>query len=58
MDAKLNMPDTPPQEAETKPIEYNVDKMVFVVTPVHREESDRTVHDVLLNLMKRDAVAR
>ena len=35
-------------------ITYMVDKMTFIVTPVYREDSEKTVHDILLNLMERD----
>jgi hypothetical protein len=35
---------------------YNVDKMQFIVTPIHREDSGRTIHDILLSQMKRDSV--
>ena len=34
---------------------YRVDKMEFVVTPVHRKDSNRTIHDILLSQMKRDS---
>jgi hypothetical protein len=35
-------------------ITYNVDKMTFIVTPVYRDDSGKTVHDILLNLMEKD----
>ena len=35
---------------------YRVDKMEFVVTSIHREDSGRTIHDILLSQMKRDSV--
>ena len=45
--------DPPEQTAET--VTYNVDKMTFIVTPVYREGSGKTIHDLLLNLMKKDS---
>jgi len=30
---------------------YNLDKMTFIVTPVHRECATKTTHDLMLNLM-------
>jgi hypothetical protein len=63
MDNNKTLP--PASEQETQPdiseqampddaITYNVDKMTFIVTPVYRDGSGKTVHDILLNLMERD----
>jgi hypothetical protein len=41
-------------QANTQEAAYKVDKMTFLVTPVHREESGRTIHELLLNLMVAD----
>jgi len=41
-----------------KPIQYKVGKMTFVVTPVHREEPDQTIHDALYRLMKKETETR
>jgi len=35
---------------------YRIDKMQFIVEPVYREDSGRTIHDILLSQMKRDSV--
>jgi hypothetical protein len=35
-------------------IVYQIDKMTFVVTPVHRDGSGKTIHDILLSLMEKD----
>ena len=35
--------------------EYRVGNRVFVVTPIYREDSGKTVYDALLNLMKKDS---
>ena len=35
-------------------ITYELDKMTFIVTPVYRDGSGKTIHDILLNLMERD----
>ena len=40
---------------EPESIEYKVGKMTFIVTPVYREDSDKTIHDLMLNLMKKDS---
>jgi hypothetical protein len=37
-----------------QPIEYEVGKITFIVTPVYREDSDKTIHDIMLSLMKKD----
>ena len=34
-------------------ITYNVDKMTFIVTPVYRKDPGNTIHELLLNLMKK-----
>jgi len=39
---------------KTAPITYEVDKMVFVVTPVHREDGRKSIHDILLDLLKQE----
>jgi len=40
----------------TPSYEYKVgDKRVFIVTPVYREDSGKTIHDALLNLMLIDS---
>ena len=36
-------------------VTYEVDKMTFVVTPVYRDGTGRTIHDILLNLMEKDS---
>jgi len=43
---------TPTKEPES--IEYKVDKITFHVLPVYRENSDQTIHHLILNLMKED----
>ena len=46
---KIDVAATPttPQECTT----YKVDKMTFIVTPVYRENGNKTVHDIILGLM-------
>jgi len=43
-------------QAKTKasPITYEVDKMVFIVTPVHHEDGRKSIHDILLDLLKQE----
>jgi len=36
-------------------IEYRVDKYTFVVSPVFNEKSGKTIHQILLELMKKDS---
>ena len=47
------MENKPPKETQREH-EYNVGKMTFVVSPVYREDSGKTIHDLILNLMKKD----
>lgn len=42
-------------DLEKESITYKIDKMTFIVTPVHRENSGKTIHDLILNLMKKIA---
>ena len=34
--------------------EYKLDKITFIVEPVYREDSGKSIHDFILNLMKND----
>ncbi|MCL1820799.1 MAG: hypothetical protein FWG36_09105 [Oscillospiraceae bacterium] len=34
---------------------YKIDNKVAIVTPVYREDSDKTIHDILISLMKKDS---
>ena len=34
--------------------EYEIDKITFEVIAVYREDTTKTIHDILLNLMKKD----
>ena len=38
-----------------KSIQYTVGKMTFIVTPVYRENSNKTIYKLLLDLMRKDA---
>lgn len=51
----MNQNEAPATE-NTEEHTYKVDKMEFIVTPVYRIDSDRTIHDILLSQMKRDSV--
>jgi hypothetical protein len=42
------------RKRKQKPHTYQVGKITFIVTPVYREEPEKTIHDVLLSLMKKD----
>jgi hypothetical protein len=42
-------------EMEQEPITYNVGKITFIVTPVYREDSNKTIHDILLGWMIKDS---
>jgi len=42
------------QAKEPETVEYQVDKMLFVVTPVYREDSGKTIYDILFDWIKRD----
>jgi len=38
--------------SDSSSYEYQIDKKrVFIVVPVYREDSSKSIHDVLLNLM-------
>ena len=37
---------------------YKIDKKVFIVTPFYRENSGKTVHEILLNLMEKETEKR
>lgn len=39
---------------EGNAIEYKVDKMTFIVTPVYSKKTKKTIHDLVLNLIKKD----
>ena len=45
-------PDIPNEDADIDAITYKVGKMVFVVTPVHRQNPGKQIHEILLDLMK------
>jgi len=45
---------TPTLTKEPETVEHRIGKMVFVVTRVFREDSDKTIHDILLGWMKKD----
>ena len=34
--------------------EYEIDNMTFEVIAVYRDDTTKTIHDILLNLMKND----
>ena len=56
MSEKYDTP-TMPQQEEKEPevIEYQIGKRVFVVTPVYREDSGKTIYDAIRNLIKNDS---
>ena len=39
-------------EQTSEPITYKVDKMTFIVTPVYREGDGKTIHELLIDLMR------
>ncbi|MCL2083546.1 MAG: hypothetical protein FWH04_10000 [Oscillospiraceae bacterium] len=51
----LAAPASPTEKPETEEHTYKVDKMVFLVTPSHRKDSDKTIHEALINLMIKDS---
>ena len=54
MNKKANKPIPFEQAKEPKTYEHQVDKMQFIVTPIYRDDSDKTIHDILLSWIKRD----
>ena len=42
------------EQVKAPSYEYKVGKRVFIVTPVYREDTSKTIHDVLLKQMKKD----
>jgi|GEM_PF-2897732 len=34
---------------------YQIGRRVAIVTPVYRNDSDKTIHDILISLMKKDS---
>ena len=38
--------------------EYKVDKTTFIVTPVYKKNSTKTIEEALLNLIKKDCSNR
>jgi len=43
------------QTNQTKPITYDVDKITFHVTPIYKDGKSKSVHDIILNLMKKES---
>ena len=43
------------EQAKAPSYEYTVDNRVFTVIPVYREDTEKTIYDALLNLMKKDS---
>ncbi len=37
-------------------IEYQIDKYVFIVSPVYNEDSGKNIHQIMLDLMKNEVV--
>jgi len=46
------------KKADEKTITYKVGKMTFHVEPVYKEDSGKSIHDLVLNLMKKDSEKR
>lgn len=55
MSQKQNtLPGTPDRAEGTEAITYRIGKMEFVITPVYNESAGKSIHNLLLALMKRD----
>jgi len=37
------------------PIKYDMEKITFIVNPIYNDDSNKTIHDLLLNLMQRNS---